>query len=133
MEIVWGVLGVVCIVCMLIAGAAKGENIQKALDDPSNTEVIYLDQVQYIAQLTGHGEFHVGLIRQSGNPHSAKMAYSAESAIKAALATFRRAQIDAVKVTVNTPSTLEFWRTFHSHRGRAEGKKVGGVRIQRVA
>jgi len=127
----WFVLGLV--VVLILMGSAATSNAEKALNDPNEKSRVFLDELPALALLAGAGTFRVLIIRQSGNLHAQYEATSASAAISKAMATFRRAKIDAIRVSRNSPNELHFNRLFHSHRGSAEGKKVGGVEITRIA
>lgn len=106
---------------------------QSALDDPDNDKVVYLHQLVDVVKLCGRGSWVVTIMRQSGNVHSTKVVDGdAAAALQAALATFRRAGIDAVALVTNEASELNVRRLFHNHRGSNEGKKVGGAVIKLV-
>jgi hypothetical protein len=100
------------------------------LRDPNDHSVVYLHQVEEIASLSCDGPFLVRTYRQSGNLHQDdRVTDCAGFAVKAAVTTLRRAKIDYVVVSKNTPSALTLTRPFHCHRGRAEGKKIGWIEI----
>ncbi len=40
---------------------------EQKLDDPNNTEVVYLDQLPHVCSLARSGNFRVRIFRQSGN------------------------------------------------------------------
>lgn len=106
---------------------------ENALKDPNNTNVVYLEQLPSLALLAGSGEWLVTIYRQSGNVHSATTVRGdASAALQVAMTTMRRAKIDSIGIRVNEDGHLYFNRLFHNHRGRNEGKKVGGARIQRT-
>jgi hypothetical protein len=127
----WFFLGLIVIVILI--GFVAASNAEKALDDPSDKQRVYVEQLPALVVLAGAGTFQIRIIRQSGYVHSEYQAFSASSALSQAMATFRRAKIDAIRISRNTPDELHFNRLFYSHRGRAEGKKVGSVEITRVA
>lgn len=108
-------------------------NQQRKLDDPDNTEVVYLDQLPQVCDLKDPGNFRVRIFRQSGNLQKDDQFFTSVGAsIKAATATFKRAKIDYVVITTNEESNFSFRRPYHDHRGVKEGKKVGKVEIRRM-
>ena len=129
MEVVGGIIVVIALVVMWAITA----NQSKKLADPSNRTVVYLAELANQVALAEDGAFILKMYRQSGNPYAdAKVFQTPAAALAAASATFRRAQIDAVEVSVNTADRLSVTRAFHSSRGKAEGKKVGSFEIIRV-
>lgn len=120
------------IIVLVIIGYVANKSSEKALEDPNDKSRIYLEQLPVIALLSGHGLFRVIILRQSGNLHAEYESASAVDALKKAMTTFRRAKIDTILVSQNTESVLHFKRLFYSHRGSAEGKKVGSVEITKI-
>lgn len=120
------------IVIMITVGAIAASSAEQALDDPNDTSRVYLDQVAGLVLLAGAGPFRVTVFRQSGNVHAEYLAQTASDAVGQAVSTFRRARIDAVRISRNTSDELHFNRLFYSHRGSSEGKKVASVEIRRV-
>lgn len=103
------------------------------LADPENQTVVYLDELPGLVALQGSGLYVLNLYRQSGNLYAdGKVFDTPADAVAAAMSTFRRAQIDSVAIQINTADKLDVSRAFFSHRGRAEGKKVGAFEIIRV-
>ena len=121
------------VVVILLIGWAAAASAEQALDDSKDKERVYLEQLPALAVLAGVGTFHVRIIRQSGYLHAEYTLPSASSALSQAMATFRRAKIDAIRISRNTPGELHFNRLFYSHRGSSEGKKVCSVEITRIA
>lgn len=120
------------LIVLLMVGAYQSAG--KRLDDPNDQSVLHLEQVPAVANLTGSGVYHLTIWRQSGNVHQSwTITGTAAQAVSQMLSTFRRARIPAVAIKTNTESELDVWRLFHNHRGRAEGKRVGGATIQKVA
>jgi hypothetical protein len=106
---------------------------QQKLDDPENTEVVSLDKIVSISLLAMDGEYLLRTYRQSGNLQQDDRLFSDyESAIKAAVSTFKRAKIDSVVIDSNCSTELVFRRLNYCHRGSSEGKKVGSVSISKV-
>lgn len=131
MEIVFG-----CIALVIIAviGMWHTNSVQNAAADPSDDSVVTLSELQRISNLPDDGQFVVSIYRQSGNLQQDEKIYTSSSAaIKAVCATFSRAKIDFVVIDRNDTSQFNFRRPWHSHRGTAEGKKVGRANIRRMA
>lgn len=127
------VIGYVLIGLLLLGSLVAATASQGKLEDPSDTSVVYLEQLPSVAKLQGEGHWLVRIYRQSGNVHSeGEINGDASRALAAALSTFRRAKIDAVGVPENTETKLRFARLYHSHRGSNEGKKVGSAHIERL-
>jgi hypothetical protein len=120
------------IVIVIAIGAIAAANAEQGLDDPNDTSRVFLDQVVGLALLAGAGPFRVTIFRQSGNVHAEHHADTAAGAVAQAISTFRRAGIDAVRISRNTSDELHFNRLFYDHRGSSEGKKVGSVEISRA-
>ncbi|WP_404366780.1 hypothetical protein [Marinobacter sp.] len=109
-------------------------NQQQKLDDPNNTEVVYLDQLPQVCGLAEPGKFRVKIFRQSGNLQKDDQFFtSVGDAIKTATSTFKRAKIDYVVITTNEEANFSFRRPYHDHRGVKEGKKVGKAEIRRMS
>jgi hypothetical protein len=125
------IVGFILIAVMLLGGFIAMNHAQEQLDDPDNTSVIYLEQLPTVARRTGNALWLVSIYRQSGNVHSEREVNGdASEAIKTAMATFRRAKIDAVGVLENGDNRLRFGRLYHNHRGSNEGKKVGSAHMR---
>jgi hypothetical protein len=124
----WGIVAILFFVVVIALESSKG-----ALENPSNKDVVYISQIREVAKLAGSGYWLVTIYRQSGNIHDQyEVAGSASNAIDLVLATFRRAQIDAVALSKNTEKNIHITRLFYNHRGRNEGKKVGEAKIEWV-
>lgn len=118
-------------VCVIIAIVTHSAGLG-ALEDPNNKNVVYLDQLDQVAALSGVGTWMVTIYRQSGNVHSQKRVTGhAAVAMSAVTSTFRRAKIGEISIKSNSVDRLEIVRLFHNHRGSNEGKKVGGALIVR--
>lgn len=103
------------------------------LADPLDHSTVYLDDLLSHIMLENEGPFILHVYRQSGNIHAdSKVFATRDAALASALSTFKRAQIDAVSVQQNTSYRLNVTRAFFDHRGKAEGKKVGGFEIVRA-
>ena len=128
------VIGLVLLAGLLIASLVALLNQEQKLDDPDNTEVVYLDQLIELCAMRGMGNFRLRILRQSGNPQKEDQYFeNADRAIKAAVTTFKRAKIDYVVITANEAPHFNFRRPYHHHGGKAEGKKVGSVEITRMS
>jgi len=127
----WIVIGLTFM--LIFAGYLATQSSIEALDDPNDTSRVYLDQLPHLAMLADTGVYRILILRQSGNIHAEYEAAGASEAIAKAVSTFRRAQIDAIRISRNSPNELHFNRLIYNHRGSAEGKKVGSVQITRVA
>lgn len=126
-------IGAVIAVVALIAFIVVVTVQSKRAADPANTSVVDLADLPPLVALDTTGAFVLNVYRQSGNPYADGKVYETrEAAVAAAVSTFRRAQIETVAIQINTPDKLDVSRAFFSHRGRAEGKKVGAFEIIRV-
>lgn len=115
-------------------GLWHSKSVQDALDDPKNNSVVSLNDLHDVIDLPRDGQFIVSIYRQSGNLQQDEKIYTtSQAALRSAVSTFARAKIDVVIVDRNDDSQFAFRRAFHSHRGRAEGKKVGSAVIRKVA
>lgn len=118
---------------VVVVGLVAASNQQKKLADPENTEVVYLEQIPSVAQLSGSGRFRLRTYRQSGNLQKDDVEFnSAADAIKAGVSSFKRSKIPYVVIRTNTNNMLAFSRPNHCHRGRHEGKKMGAIEIVRI-
>ncbi len=128
------VIGLVLLAGVLIASFIAMLNQEQKLDNPDNTEVVYLDQLIGLCAMRGMGNFRLRVLRQSGNSQKNDQYFdNADKAIKAAVTTFKRAKIDYVVITANEAPHFSFRRPYHHHGGKAEGKKVGSVEITRMS
>jgi hypothetical protein len=125
----WIIFGPLIVGLLLVSWWAMSES-HRRLDDPNDDRTLHLDQLPAKVALAAFGIFRVTIYRQSGNVHAEKIVTgSAQDALATALATFRRAKIDAVHVGANSETELKIGRLYHDHRGRNEGKKVGKAHI----
>jgi len=114
---------------LLISWWATTES-HRRLNDPNNNRTVHLDQLPDKLALFAHGIYRVTVFRQSGNIHAEQIVTgTAQQALAIAMATFRRANIDAVHIGANTETKLRIGRLYHDHRGSNEGKKVGKATI----
>ncbi|WP_037296776.1 hypothetical protein [Roseovarius sp. TM1035] len=110
--------------CLVIGALVVG---QKKLENPNNSEIIYTMQMASVCQL-GDGPVEAALVRQSGNLYRELGVFDDwRDAIAEIEKAFNRAKIDSVAVQSNTPLKFECTRLVYNHRGRAEGKKLGGA------
>ena len=129
-DIVGYVLLGILIVASFIALLAQ----QEKLDDPDNTEVVYLDQLSGLSQLPENGVFLLRTLRQSGNLQKDDKEFtSSAKAIAAGVSTFKRAKIEYAVISKNDEHSFEVRRPYWNHRGKSEGKKVGSFAIYRTA
>jgi hypothetical protein len=124
------ILGAILLVGLLVVTLIATLEAEEQLENPDNKSIVYLHQLQDIAEIKGYGIWLVRVYRQSGNIHSEnKIVGEASLALRAAITTFKRAKIDSVGIRDNLEHYLHFGRLFHSHRGSNEGKKVGSVEV----
>lgn len=122
----------ILLLIIVFGGLIVMYNQQKKLDDPKNTEVVYIEQIPSVSQLSGSGRFRLRTYRQSGNLQKDDLIFNnAAEAIKAAVSSFKRSKIPYVVIRANTTNMLSFSRPYHCHRGRQEGKKMGAIEIIR--
>ncbi|MGR3702280.1 MAG: hypothetical protein ACU0A4_09350 [Paracoccaceae bacterium] len=115
------------VVAALIVGVVWFK--ESSLNDPNNHTMIHADQMGGNHMLRT-GPVSAALFRQSGNLHRDLGDFaSADEALAEILKAFKRAKIDSLVVVVNTSERYEVHRLHHNHRGRAEGKRVGGAVI----
>ena len=127
-------LGVLALVVLVVVSLIRNRALAKKLSDPADKTVVYTDQIEKISNLSGPGPFLVRVYRQSGNlQQDDRVCDTPMQAIRFGVSTFKRAKIDYVAIVFNSHAKLEFCRPSHDHRGRNEGKKVGGVVIIRMS
>lgn len=102
----------------------------KAADDPRNMEAATTDTLGQKTSLS-HGPWTITFIRQSGNVHRVDSAATPEEAVRKVQAAFRRAKIDLVRLSANSPSGFTAMRAIYNGRGSSEGKKLGGAVVSR--
>jgi hypothetical protein len=124
----FALLLLIVVVCLIAVSIQE-----QKLADPSNTEVVYLDQIAAVALLKDPGRFRMRTYRQSGNLQKDDVIFdSAVSAIKAGVTSFRRSKIPYAVIQTNTEDAFVFRRPFHDNRGRNEGKKMSSIEIVRI-
>lgn len=121
------VLGVVLGLILLLGGMQQLEATTNALEDPDNKSVVLLSELPSLILIDPERIVELTIYRQSGNVHSSWQPMPCRLAVKELMTTFRRAKIDAVRIRKNDASILDVARAFYSHRGSAEGKKVGSA------
>ena len=125
----WLIFGPLIVGMILFSWWAMQESHAR-LDDPNDDRTLYLEQLPGKLALSPFGTYRVTMLRQSGNVHAEHIVTgTAQDALATAMATLRRAQILAVHVGANSETELRIGRLYHDHRGRNEGKKVGGAHI----
>ena len=82
-----------------------------------------------INRCKGKRNLIVTIMRQSGNEERAFEVSSFDQAEREILATFRRARIDEHYMRILGDGRIEYRRMFHCHKGRHEGRKIGGAII----
>lgn len=118
-----------CILLYVFAYASK----QSKLNNLQNGSHISTEELLAIEVLDDSSLYQVEIIRQSGNHHSFKgVNVSKTEALGAVIATLNRSGIHELIITTNHQYSLHGYRMHVSHRGRNEGKKVGGFKIDRV-
>lgn len=121
---IWEAFAVLLFVALVIFLTMYKEN---RLADPNDQSFIYIGQMQQSHQIRS-GPVSVNLYRQSGNEYRDLGAFeSTEDAIREIEKSFRLANIESLSVLRNTPDRYEVVRLHHGHRGKAEGKKLGGA------
>jgi hypothetical protein len=108
-------IGAVIAVAALVAFIFVVTIQSRRAADPSNTSVVDIDDLASLVALDATGAFVLNIYRQSGNPHADGQVF------------------ETVSIRINTRDKLDVSRALFDHRGRAEGKKVGGFEIIRVA
>lgn len=128
----WIIFGPMILGLLLVSWWATSES-HRRLDDSDDDRTLHLDQLPGKLALAPFGVFRVIIYRQSGNLHAEKIVTgTAQDALATAMATFRRAKIDAVHVGANSETELRIGRLYHDHRGSKEGKKVAKAHIMLV-
>jgi hypothetical protein len=124
------VVGIVLLLLFVVVAALYG---QARLNDPNDKEAIPTHEIESVCNLAPSGIFRISIMRQSGNLYKdPEVTQSREDSIQQILKTLERAKIDAVWIHENTPDRFKGWRLSHCHKGRAEGKKVGGFLIEKI-
>lgn len=124
-------IGVLVMVAIAAIGIWWNHETEKAAADPNDTSASTTDSLGEKTRLAG-GPWVITFIRQSGNVHRVDAATTADEAVRKVQAAFRRAKIDLVRISQNSPDGFSAHRAMHNHRGSSEGKKLGGVRVTRA-
>ena len=123
------VVAILIFVCVVIALFYLKE---QRLADPANHDMIYTSQMQSVIQFPVQ-RVSASLLRQSGNVYKDLGVFDTPNAALLEIEkSFRRAKIESIAVMKNTSNEFYAIRLHHSHGGKAEGKKLGGVVIQVV-
>lgn len=126
----WIIFGPLILGMLIVSWWATSES-HRRLKNPDDDRTVHLDRLCQILRLAPHGTYRVTILRQSGNVHSERVVTGvAAEALQVALATLRRAGIDAVHVGENSEIGLRVGRLYHDHRGSKEGRKVGKAHIE---
>lgn len=126
----WIIFGPLILGLLLVSWWATTVS-HRRLDDPNDDRTLHLDQLPGKLALAPFGIFRVTIYRQRGNLHAEKsVTGTAQDALATAMATFRRAKIDAVHVDADSERELRIGRLYHDHRGSKEGKEVGKAHIE---
>ncbi|MET1257189.1 hypothetical protein [Aliikangiella maris] len=127
------IVGLIIAVAMAIVSWVTIYSRQRQLDDPSDDSVVYFYQLIDVCKLQPSGKYLLRVLRQRGNLQKDDQIFSSyESAIKAAVSTFKRAKIECAYITKNTEVEFFFRRPYCHHGGSAEGKKVGSVELYKI-
>lgn len=104
----------------------------KAAADPDDRSASSVADLARKTMLSG-GPWAITFLRQSGGVYRLDFAATESEAIYKVQSAFRRAGIDIVRLHKNAPDGFRAIRAMHDHRGRAEGKKLGGAVVERAA
>ncbi|WP_187431593.1 hypothetical protein ROLI_022650 [Roseobacter fucihabitans] len=127
-----GVESIIALALFAIIALAAWGYQNARLQNAEDFSVVYTNQLPGMIALSS-GPVHCILIRQSGNLYRDLGAFDGwSSALVEVSKSFNRAKIDSVMVRQNNEDTFDVLRTFHSHGGKAEGKKLGGAVIRRL-
>ena len=125
---------VFAIVALLVLGGITALFTKKdPLVDRIGGDVIPVDSLPTFRSFAP-GVWSAALIRQSGNLHRDLGTFpSAQAALDEAVKSFRRAKVTDVRITHASDTELAAYRQIYNLRGRAEGKKMAGVRMVLVS
>lgn len=125
----WIIGGPLLLGLLLLSWYAMEES-QRRLNDPADDRTIFISELASKSSLHPSGTYQVTIYRQSGGVHSNwVVSGTAHDAVAQAVATLRRARIEAVHIAANDVQHLKVGRLYHNHRGRNEGRKVGGAEV----
>lgn len=119
------IFALVAIVGLLIQLSASESAI-----DPKNASYANPHNLRekLYSQLDKNTSYTVYVMRQSGNVERYYENVEACNVPELIVPVVRRAKIDTVAIG-KTSKGLKIWRTMHNHRGRNEGKRIGGFKI----
>jgi hypothetical protein len=82
----------------------------------------------------GNGVYELHFYRQSGNTHSIYHVRGNRFEIENKIQnTFNKARIyDQYGVRKSANGTIDYFRAFHNHTSRQEGKRVGGCKVTKI-
>ena len=125
--------GIATVLVFLLTQPKKGTREHK-LVNRADQPCVDLADLPGLCRLAPGGSYVVQTFRQSQNPHQDdRYLPDADSALKAAMTTFKRAKIDLVSVMDSTDIEFSFQRAVPDYTGRSEGRKVRWVEIHRIA
>lgn len=104
----------------------------KAAADPEDTSASEVADLGKKTHIFG-GPWTITFLRQSGGVYRMDFAATEAEAIAKVQSAFRRAGINVVRLPKNHQDGFKAIRAIHDHRGRAEGKKLGGAMVERVS
>lgn len=115
-----------CFISYLIYGPSDGSNLQ----DTNTKTLVPLSDINDHHELPS--DFCTAtLIRQSGNVYRDLGVFpTPAAALSEAAKSFRRAGVEAVRITYSDGEKFAAYRSIYNFRGRSEGKKLGGVILQ---
>jgi hypothetical protein len=98
--------------------------------DPNNTSYATPENLsaKFASQIDSNALYTVYVMRQSGNVERYYENVIGSNVPGLIVPVARRAKIDTVSIS-KTARGFRIWRTMHNHRGRAEGKRIGGFTI----
>ena len=124
------IFGLVVFVPFVIAALLYDMDARKGAEDPANAK--YATPFNIAEKLVSHIDttalYTVWVVRQSGNYDRGYENVSGSQIADLITPTLKRAKIDAVAIKQRR-KYLSVYRTMRNHRGRNEGKKVGGFHI----
>lgn len=127
---VWGLVAMV--VFAAVAFFVMWNN-EQGLKDPNDKSRIPASSMWSSHCLPQGRRVSAVLMRQSGGVYRDLGTFdSASTAVAAVAGSFRKSGIDAVRVVQNTPQQYQVVRLHYSHKGKAEGKKMGGAILRVV-
>lgn len=126
-EIAFLIIGIMIIIIVFIAQWAQTQQAARPMTRASTS--VYPENLDQVTKLSSGRKYHLVVYRQSGNLHSSYEDVTLDQALRQIVTTCRRAKIDVLAVQKNTVEEMELWRVWHNHRGRQEGKRVGGFAI----